>query len=242
MVSAPKVQSLAEIMAELEPASTAQTSIIKGKQAGLDAKYTGQEAALNAKKARAMDTINNQATGRGMGTSFSGIPLDEQATYLSTDFLPKVADLNLQKNTENMALESDLADIYSNNYKSAYTTRQGQNSDLNSWNMQEMQNEFSAAEAERNRQFQAGQNAADRAVTQAQYDKENEVMTPYEAAFSVISSAVAGGRDISAPVFQNARDAYRLAGGDTSQFASEFWKYVPADQQTEDKWKTYYYG
>lgn len=240
MASTPQVQPLAEIMAELEPATSAQTSLIQKKQAGLGAKYGAQVAGLDAAKANTFNTINNQATGRGM--AFSGIPLDEQSVYLSEKYLPARAGLVMQENEESMALEGDLADIYSANYQNAFNTQKGQKSDLNTWNMQEMQNQFSASEAEKDRTFKANQAAQDRAIQQAQLNKEDEVMTPYEAAFSVISNAVAGGRDISANVFQNARDAYRLSGGDTSQFATDFWKYVPADQQTGDKWKTYYYG
>jgi len=162
----PQVQSLSEIMAELDPASSKQVSLINSQKAGLDAKYAGQQAGLDATKANSFTAINNQATGRGM--SFSGVPLDEQATYLGANYMPAVANLKTSQNNESTGLDKNLADIYSNQYNNAFNTRQSQNSALNSWNMQVMQQEASAAEAEKNRQFQASQSAADRAFTASQ--------------------------------------------------------------------------
>jgi len=165
MASAPKVQSLSQIMTELAPASAQQTSLIQQQQAGLGAKYAEQQKGLDAQKAADFTTINNQATGRGM--AFSGIPLDEQATYLSTNYLPAIANLKQQQNDENMSLSKNLADIYSQQYTSAFNTRQTQQGALNSWNMQQMQLEAQAREAEKQRKFEAEQNAANRAASAA---------------------------------------------------------------------------
>lgn len=165
MASAPKVQSLSQIMNDLAPAYKQQTSLIQQQQAGLDAKYAEQQKGLDARKAQEFTNINNQATGRGM--AFSGIPLDEQATYLSTHYLPAIANLKQQQNDENMSLSKSLADIYSQQYTAAFNTRQSQQSALNAWNLQQMQLEAQAREAEKQRKFEAEQNAANRAATAA---------------------------------------------------------------------------
>lgn len=159
MAQAPQVQSLDQIMAELNPANTQQTNLIRQQQAGLGEQFKAQQGALDATKAQEMNTINTQAAGKGM--AFSGVPIDEQLTYLGTKYLPAVANLKASQNNANTSLEQQLADIYSNTYKSAYDTRQNQQASQNQWNLAQMQNEFSAAEAERNRQFQASQNAAE---------------------------------------------------------------------------------
>ena len=81
--TAPKVQTLAQAMADLNPAFAASTKIVQQQQNMLPGKYNSQRAAINAERGQGFNAINNQATGRG--GSFSGIPVDEQATYLSTN-------------------------------------------------------------------------------------------------------------------------------------------------------------
>lgn len=70
----------------------------------------------------------------------------------------------------------------------------------------------------------------------------NKAMSPNAAAQSIIAGAIQANRPISPAVFQLARDAYRSAGGNTGQFASDFWKYVPQNQRGGNAWKQYYYG
>lgn len=162
----PKVQSLADIMTELAPAYNQQTSLIQQQQAGLGEKYTAQQSALEAQKTSGFNQINNQATGRGM--SFSGIPLDEQASYLADTYLPAVANLKASQNTESTQLQSQLADIYSNQYTQAYNARNTQQSSLDQWNLQQMQNEFTASESAKDRAATAANKAADNAAPTAQ--------------------------------------------------------------------------
>jgi len=185
MNNAPQVQSLADVMAQLDPAYSAQRGLIQQQQAGLGTKYATQQAGLDATKTQSFNKINTQATGRGL--SFSGIPLDEQANYLSTAYLPAVANLKASQNTESSELSKQLADLYSNQYTSAFNTRNSQQSALDQWNLQRMQQEYSAAEAEKERQFNAAQNAASMAASaSSQYqplqDALNELGTSYSNA------------------------------------------------------------
>lgn len=156
---APQVQSLAEVMQELNPAYSASTSVIDKQQANLGAKYDIQRTGLDAKKVQGFNTINNQATGRGM--SFSGIPVDEQANYLSTEYLPAYAQTYQQQNDEDLALQGKRADIGIQQAGQAMTYRQQQQSALNSWNLQQMQQQFQAEQNRLDRSAAAAARAAD---------------------------------------------------------------------------------
>lgn len=153
-MAAPAVQSLDDIIAELNPAFQQSEALIGQKQAGLGAKYDAQRTGLEAQKVQGFNTINNQATARGM--SFSGVPLDEQATYLSTKYLPGMQNLTNQQNDENMSLQSSLADIASQKRLKALDMRTGQQNQLESYLAEE-----------RNRAFQAEQSRLDRAQQSA---------------------------------------------------------------------------
>ena len=218
MATAPRVQTLAEAMRDLDPAYAASRDMVAKRQQALPGKYEAQRAGIYAARGEGFNAINNQATGRG--ASFSGIPQDEQARYLSTKFLPGLQQADFQQNEEDLNLQGQLAGIDKEQRLGAQSRVDKQQSDLNSWN-----------------QMIAQQNALARA------GKAPKNLSPYESAMSIIGAAASKG-GVSANAFQLARDAYRLAGGDTHQFAKEFWKYVPEEAQKDFNskgWK-YYYG
>ena len=248
MATAPKVQTIAEAMRDLDPAYAASRDIVAKRQSALPAKYDAQRAGINAARGQGFNTINNQATGRG--GSFSGVPVDEQATYLSTKYLPGMMQADFQQNEEDMALQGEIAGINKEQRLGAQGRVDKQQSDLNSWNSARAAEEAAAREAEKNRQFQAKQAAEQRAFTASQNAISRAAtaaanapkkLTPYESAMGIIGAAAAKG-DVSSNAFQLARDAYRQAGGDAGEFASTFWKYVPKSANTNGKWKDYYYG
>lgn len=162
MAEAPKVQTVAEIMAELAPATQGQQALIDTQRANLGTKYGAQKTGLEATKVEGFNQINDQATGKGM--AFSGIPAHEQATYLSTKYLPALAALDQQQNDEDMGLQKESAGLYSDTYKTAFSERSSQNSNLNSWNMQQQSLEASARENQLNREASAREAAASRAA------------------------------------------------------------------------------
>lgn len=165
-MAAPQVQSLADVMGTLDPAYSGQQALITQQQAGLGAKYGAQKTGLEATKVQGFNTINNQATGRGM--SFSGIPLDEQATYLSTKYLPGLAAIDQQQNEEDMGLQRDSAKLATDKANQALGIVEGQKKDLNSWNMQQESLAAQARENELNRAAQAREAAANRAAQAAE--------------------------------------------------------------------------
>ncbi len=239
-MAAPRVQTLAEAMADLNPAYAASKDVVNTQISGLGAKYDAQRAGINAARGQGFNTINNQATGRG--GSFSGIPVDEQATYLSTKYLPGMMQADHQQNEEGLQLKGRLADIDKEVRTTAIGRVDKQQSDLNTWNNARAAEAAQARENELNRQNQVKLSQMSISA-QAARDAANKpaALTPYQAAMALIAPAAAAGK-VSSNSFQLARDAYRQAGGDAGQFANEFWKYVPKDQQTGDKWKAYYYG
>lgn len=175
-------------MRDLDPAYAASRDVVAKRQSALPAKYDAQRAGIHAARGQGFNAINNQATGRG--ASFSGIPLDEQATYLSTKYLPGLQQADFQQNQEDMALQSEIAGINKEQRLAAQGRVDKQTSDLNSWNQMIAQQEFQRQEAERQRQFQASQNAISRAASAP------KKRTPYEAAMGIISEAATKG-DVS---------------------------------------------
>ena len=249
MATAPRVQTLAEAMRDLDPAYASSRDMIAKRQQALPAKYDAQRAGIYAARGEGFNTINNQATGRG--ASFSGIPQDEQARYLSTKFLPGLQQADFQQNEEDLNLQGQLAGIDKEQRLGAQGRVDKQQSDLNAWNQMIAQQEFQAREAEKQRQFQERQAAAERSFRASQSALARAAnaprkLSPFQSAMNVIAAGV-GGRDqgVSVNTFQMAREAYRQAGGDTRQFASEFWKFVPKSRQRDDGangWRAYYYG
>lgn len=153
-MAAPKVQSLNQIIAELQPGYAGQQKLYKQQISQVGKDLSTQKQGLAAEKVQGFNTINNQATGRGL--SFSGIPLDEQATYLSTKYLPAVADLESGANQQRLTLQQALAALNTDIRNRALDTRQTQQSALETY-----------LENERQRRFDAQQAALDRAAEAA---------------------------------------------------------------------------
>ena len=136
-MAAPTVQSVEQIIADLNPAYAGSESVIAQRRAALPGQFDAQRAGLEAAKVQGFNQINNQATGRGM--SFSGIPLDEQANYLSTKYLPGMQQLTFQQNEANLALDDALAKINQERRLKAMDIRQNQQTALEDYLSKERQ-------------------------------------------------------------------------------------------------------
>ena len=165
MAAAPKVQTLAEAMAELNPAYAQSQQVIQNRQAGLGTKYDAQRAGITAERGEGFNAINNQATARG--GSFSGVPVEEQSRYLSTKYLPGLQQADYQQNEEDLTLQGQLANINKEIGVGAIGRIDQQQSALNSWNQMQEQNRFTAEQNEKNRQASAAEAAASRAANRA---------------------------------------------------------------------------
>ena len=247
MATAPTVQTLDQIMAELQPGYTAQREVIGKGIANTNETYKASELALDASKTKGFNQINEQATGKGL--AFGGIPIEEQADYLSTKYLPGKQAAKAKQQEDILTLEGQNAALDTDIRNKAFGSRETQVGSLNQWNLQQAAQEAAAEAARIQRDFTASEAAKDRANQNAQAAASRaasapKAVSPQQAALSVISQGLGGDGYVSPSTFQLARDLYKQAGGNTSNFATEFWKYTGAGagQKNEGSWKSYYYG
>lgn len=154
MATPPKVRSVNQILAELDPAFNPQRKVVQQQQAALPGLFEGQRQGLESRQRKEFKNIELGANRRGL--LFSGIPLAEQAEFTSDVFLPSLTDLEQQRNERGFALQGALADLASQQRQLALATRE-----------QEKQRLFEFQEAERQRA------AARRAAAAAQASQFN---------------------------------------------------------------------
>ena len=178
MDNAPRVQTLAESMAMLEPGFSEQRGLINEQMGMVDTQADITRQRLEGSKTKAFTQINEQAARRGVGAAFSGIPIDKQTTYLADTFLPGMQQVELDATKERMQLRGQVADLNMQLRTSALSRVDQQQSALNQWNLAqaqieaqrreaELQRQFTAEQSRLDREFQAGQNAANRAAQAA---------------------------------------------------------------------------
>lgn len=178
MASAPVVQTLDQIMAELAPGAQGQLDNINKKRGLLSTNAQAQKAGLEAQKVTGFNNINNQMVGRGM--AFSGIAADEQAQYLAEKYLPALAAVDNSLNEQNLNLDNEAAKIQADMRNNAIQIRENQRKDLNSWNMNERNIAAQAEQARLERQHKAQQAAAERAAAAAAHANANKQPTAYQ--------------------------------------------------------------
>lgn len=271
MATAPKVQTIQESIGDLNPAYEGSRNVINQQIGNLGQKYDAQRAGIYAARGNAYNAINNQATGRGVAFSGlpqhemaryeaeKTLPALMQADFQQNDeglqLQGRLADLDKELRTNALGrVDRQQSDLNSwNQMIAGQEFTAGEN---------EKNRNFQRSEREATQAFTASQNALNRAQAAAAsaarysgggggggrgYSRAfvgggNKAINPNAAAQGIIAGAIQSGRAISPAIFQLARDAYRSAGGNTSQFASDFWKYVPQNQRGGDAWKAYYYG
>ena len=176
MATAPTVQTLDQIQAELQPGYTAQREVIQKGILNTNETYKASELALDAAKTQGFNQINEQATGKG--TAFSGLPIVEQADYLSTKYLPGKQQAKAQQQKDILTLEGQNAALDTDIRNKAFASRETQVGAQNQWDLQQaaqeaaaeaarIERDFRASQAEKDRAHQAAQAAADRAAQEA---------------------------------------------------------------------------
>lgn len=247
---APVVQSLDTILANLDPAYSGQEDVVKQQQGGLDAKYGAQVAGLDAAKTNSFHDINANANSKGL--AFSGMPSEEQARYIGEKYLPAVAGLKTQQNTENMSLSSTLASLEGDKRLRALDTQGSQQKSLtdylNQQEAQQQQESFDRWKIANDQAFTSTQNALNRNFTASQNTKN--VVSPATAATGIITAALGSDGYVSPSTFNTARKLYVQAGGSAADFAKQYWNYTgvggtaaqPGKGKNSANWKAYYYG
>lgn len=236
-MTAPTVQTLDEIMASLQPGYAEQQGIIGKQIVNTDATNKTQKLALDAAKTQGFNQINTQATGKG--NTFSGIPADEQANYLSTTYLPGVQKADADTNAAKLTLEGQAAELNTDQRKTALGVRENQVSASNQWNLNERNIAATAAENAANRAAQAAEGAANRALQQQQKEAEKPSLKANIRAYLDQYVDPATGsvpKKVWANAAQLAKESGLGFGGDTG-FASTFWNYAD-----DAKWQDYKLG
>lgn len=247
MATAPTVQTLDQIMAELQPGYTAQRGVIAQGIQNTNETYKASELALDAAKTQGFNQINDQATGKGVGRAFSGLPIVEQADYLSTKYLPGLQQAKAQQQKDILTLEGQNASLDTDIRNRAFSSRETQVGAQNQWNLQQqaqqaaaeaarIERDFRASQAEKDRAHQAAQAAASRAAS-AQ-PKAPSLVANIRAYLDNYVNPDTG--TVPKKVWQNAVQLAHESGmkfGGNGGFASTFWGYAD-----DNKWQDYKMG
>lgn len=227
MANAPTVQSLDQIMASLQPGYDAQQAIINQQSANTDATYKAQSLALDAAKTQGFNQINSQATGKG--NTFSGIPVDEQANYLSTTYLPGLQQAQAKQNADKLTLAGQAAALNTDMRTKALDTQNNQQSAVNQWNLTQAQIEAQAREGAANRAAAAASQSS-AASEQAKNAELLKSLTNNTGAF--LESKKGKDNHVAPTTWQKARQTWVANGGSVDSFNSTFSGYVNAGYKT----------
>lgn len=105
----PPVQSYDDIYNSLGSQYQPQTDLVNQQLAQLPTQQAAQQASLDQAKVNAFRDITNSANSKGV--LFSGVPIDQQSTYVGTKYLPAVANLNTSFNNQKTSLLGSLNNI-----------------------------------------------------------------------------------------------------------------------------------
>jgi hypothetical protein len=117
-------QNLDDIIKELDAAYNPSREAINNRINGLQGAQDADVAGLEAQKNQAFGDITDGARARGMG--FSGIPLQEQAKYTASSFLPAVAKVKQSYNEGRNSLADSLNNMNIDQRKTAMSIRETQ--------------------------------------------------------------------------------------------------------------------
>lgn len=234
MATAPTVQTLDQIMAELQPGYTGQRQVIGKGIVNTNETYKASELALDAAKTQGFNEINSQATGKG--TTFSGVPADEQATYLSTKYLPGKQQAKAQQQADILTLEGQNAALDTDVRNKAFSTKGEQTSSLNQWNLSQAQIEATARENAANRAASAAEGSANRAASAPKAADKTQLV------LGLLKEGMGGDGYVSPGTFNLARDVWVANGGTYKEFTDNYWRYTggSSDQyKSSDRYKSY---
>ena len=153
----PQVRDLNALIAELGKGTAGQkaqidSDILRSEQSG-----AAQEQGLAAAQNREFGKIEQRASDKGM--LFSGFSPDAQAEYTSTTYLPALAKLQEAIASTRAGLLGKKIDIDADVYGRAVGLRESDIAAKRNWDISEADRIAREREAERNRQFEAQQNA-----------------------------------------------------------------------------------
>lgn len=221
MATAPTVQSLDQIMASLQPGYAAQQGVINQQIANTDATYKAQSLALDAAKTQGFNQINRNSIGKG--NTFSGIPVDEQANYLSTTYLPGVQQAQAKQNADKLTLAGQAAALNTDMRTKALDTQNNQQSAVNQWNLTQAQIEAQAREGALDRAASAA--AANQAAAQ-QASQQAALSNLTNDTYNFLKDRKGKDQHVAPSTWNEARKNWVAGGGDASSFTATFSGFV----------------
>lgn len=148
-------RTLEQILGELSSSYDPQVQALRQRQSLIPQQIESEEKGLKAQQEQSFQDIMGGARRRGLG--FSGIPLEEQARYTSTQFLPALARLRQSGQEQALSLEDAILGINERRNTLAQQLRDQEVSRA------EQMRQFNEQLAENRRQFDLQQQASARA-------------------------------------------------------------------------------
>lgn len=238
---APQVRDLQTLINQYSSAFDPQKALIDTQIQQNDQSGAAQEAGLTAKKDQAFTQIGQDAQNHGM--FFSGFTPDEQAKYTANTYLPALAQLQSTIANTRTQLLGKKAEMDTNAQQSATAAHEQDVRDVNAYNQREQELAQQAAEAEKQRQFEAQQNALKIAADERQAAASRSAAaagqpTNQELFASELAKSVGKDGKVSPGTFQALKHQWVAAGyGSAGEFTSKFWNFANAGH-----WWDYYYG
>lgn len=97
-----------------------QTDLINNQIAQLQPQQDAEQAGLDQAKVNAFKDITSSANAKGV--LFSGVPIDQQSTYVGTKYLPAVANLKVTYQNNKNTLLSQINDLQAKRVQQAQGT------------------------------------------------------------------------------------------------------------------------
>ncbi len=213
----PQVQSLDQILAELDPAYAPQRALYQQQQQALPGQQTAAMTGLDTAKGNAFRDVNTNANSKGL--AFSGIPAAEQTRYLGEKYLPAKANLESDFQKQNLTLAQSLAQLSAEQRLKAVDKHDTQQSSLDKY-----------LEAERQRQFEATQNQLNRNASAAGRvasgpSAVEKKQADVGAAHSFLQSVVGNDNRVSPTSYAQAKALWTSLGYAGTEFDNAFADY-----------------
>jgi hypothetical protein len=216
-------QSLADIIAGLNVKYDPQRQALAQANGVAQDQQTAQMGALDAAKTQGFQDIGNQANARGM--LFSGFTPYEQAQYLSTKYLPAVANLNNTTASTINKNNAEVSTLTGTQQDEAQQTLSAQQKAYSDWQTQQQQLAQQLAIAQMKAQATvtaAGIRSSGSSTPTAAQIKQQDMGT--------IAQALQGkiGKDghVSQETWNDAINAWTQAGYNTGDFVKNNIQYV----------------
>lgn len=226
----PAVADLSTLINQYQTALKPQSDQLDTQIAANDASGVTQAQGLDAKKTQAFGDITQSANDRG--GYFSGFSPDAQAKYTAGTYLPALAQLQDTIATTRGALLGKKADLSSSANTSALGELNNEKSAYQQWQQEQAKLSASATEAEKQRQFDSGQNDLNRQVELAKIAAANAGITPAQqkiqdvaGAHNLLSAATGSDGRVSPQTYAQAKALWSAMGYSGKEFDAQFAAY-----------------